>query len=590
MQNPQPAANLFDQLVTPRYRYSDVFDIVRARVTILYAFFSIIASLLCSVVGIALQGQPINATALIFVPLIVVTLPSIGLLYLINKGFLRIATIITYVSLLAAAAVSVVGGNNTSSVIVLALPLLYAGLVWQWRGTLLTLAIELIMVTVGFFIELNKIDAGTSTETTASLAFHAVVIIVVMLSSGMLSGMASSELRRSLRYTTRLVTQLRATSEVAQRTSSLASFAEMTQQAVNFVRDRFGFYHVQIFIVDDEQRYATLQASTGEAGEALIKRAYRLGLGSKGAIGQVTLLGEPVIVDTELDENRNVRRDEVLPETRSELVLPLIARERIIGALDIQSTQSNAFRTEDIESLGIMASHLSIAINNARTFQEQTQVLNENRRLFLEAETNLREIQMLNQRLTGQAWDEYLRARSTDVVGYTLSDNLLRMDNTWTPALAEATSKRQPIMTSNGDRHIVVVPVELRGRAIGAIEVETSGTARQSDTLEMLTSVANRLALSIDNARLFEQAQELAQQELEVNAISARMQGVTNMNELLKTAINELSRALGAEQASIRLGVTMPTANENSSSNRLGVGTSSVSNTSNSTIGKEQRS
>ncbi len=66
---------------------------------------------------------------------------------------------------------------------------------------------------------------------------------------------------------------------------------------------------------------------------------------------------------------------------------------------------------------------------------------------------------------------------------------------------------------------------------------------------------AQRLALSIDNARLFEQAQELAQQEFEVNAISAKLQGVTGMNDLIKIAISELSRTLGAEQASIRLGV-----------------------------------
>jgi GAF domain-containing protein len=223
--------------------------------------------------------------------------------------------------------------------------------------------------------------------------------------------------------------------------------------------------------------------------------------------------------------------------------------------LHIQSTRPNAFGQDDIESLGIMASHISIAISNAQIFQEQRTSLNENRRMFLEAEANLREIQVLNQRLTGEAWGEYLKARKSDVIGYTLANDQLRTDPNWTSILQEAAVSRQPVITNDGERQIVAVPVELRGRAIGAIEVETRGSVRQSDAVEMLQSVAQRLALSIDNARLFEQAQELAQQELEVNTISSKLQGVTGMNDLIKIAINELSRTLGAEQASIRLGV-----------------------------------
>src|SRR5258708_37832939 len=103
----------------------------------------------------------------------------------------------------------------------------------------------------------------------------------------------------------------------------------------------------------------------------------------------------------------------------------------------------------------------------------------------------------------------------------------------------------------------VAVPVDLRGGSMGASEGERRGTARQSDTLEMLQSIAQRLALSIDNARLVEQAQELAQQELEVNAISTKIQGVTSMSEIVKTALSELARALGASQAAIRMGIDL---------------------------------
>src|SRR5207248_506715 len=139
---------------------------------------------------------------------------------------------------------------------------------------------------------------------------------------------------------------------------------------------------------------------------------------------------------------------------------------------------------------------------------------------------NLREMQRLNQRLTGEAWSEYIRSHSPDAIGYTLENNQLKPDAAWTPHLQQAAIRRKPIVITEGDKQIIAVPVELRGRPIGAIEVELGSSIRQSDALEMLQSVAQRLALSIDNARLFEQAQELAQQELEVNAISARMQGV----------------------------------------------------------------
>jgi GAF domain-containing protein len=185
----------------------------------------------------------------------------------------------------------------------------------------------------------------------------------------------------------------------------------------------------------------------------------------------------------------------------------------------------------------------------------QTKALAENRRLFLDAEANLREIERLNQRLSGAAWADYLRARRAPAMGFTFDSEQLRSDTQWTPTLAQAATKGRPVVKNDGKKQIVAVPVELRGETIGALEVEVADNARQSDTIDMIQSVAQRLALSIDNARLFEQAQEIAQQELEVNAISAKIQGNTDMEDILRIVLSELSRALGAQQASIRVGV-----------------------------------
>ncbi|MEP7288908.1 MAG: GAF domain-containing protein [Chloroflexota bacterium] len=554
---PSATSSIISLLYSPRYRYTDAFDQMRARVTLIYALFSVVGSLLVIISALVTPLVPMFSTGTLLSAAVVGILPGIAIMALVHLGHLRFATFITYAMLMLSALGALNSGVASNLVIVLSLSMLYASLIWQWRGTIITAILQGLMILTAAALQIQGIVVPSRLIPVDQIPLQTLLDLVFIVAIGIMSGASSEELRRALRYTTRLVAQLRATSEVAQRTSSLIKLNELLQQTVNYILDRFGFYHVQIFLIDAEQRFATLEASTSETGKMLSQRGYRLAVGSQGVIGQVTLLGEPMTLDTEYDETVMTRRDELLPETRSELALPLIARDRIIGVLDIQSTRPNAFHQEDVESLGIMASLISIAISNAKLFQEQQTALNENRRLFLDAETNLREIQLLNQRLTGEAWEDYLRSRSTEVIGYTLNNNQLRHDETWTPALSEATQKRQPVITTDGDRQIIAVPVELRGRAIGAIEVETDSAVRQSDTLEMLQSVAQRLALSIDNARLFEQAQELAQQELEVNAISAKLQGITSMSELIKTAMSELSRALGAEQAAIRLGLAL---------------------------------
>ena len=215
--------------------------------------------------------------------------------------------------------------------------------------------------------------------------------LVLLVALGFISGVAASELRRAFRIAGNLVAQLRATSEVAQRTASYADLNELIQQTVNYIRDRFAFYHVQIFLNDPEQRYTNLSASTAEVGERLLKRGYRLAIGSPGIIGQAALLGESLVrtSENEPDVPSTAPGDEWLPQTGSELALPLITHDHIIGVLHIQSTRLNAFSQEDVDSLGILASHVSITISNAQLFQEQRNALNDNRRMFLEAEASL---------------------------------------------------------------------------------------------------------------------------------------------------------------------------------------------------------
>jgi GAF domain-containing protein len=269
-------------------------------------------------------------------------------------------------------------------------------------------------------------------------------------------------------------------------------------------------------------------------------------------IGRVTQSGEPALA-RDTDRDAVYYRNELLPNTRSELALPLLDGNKIIGALDVQSTRPNAFQPNDIQALQVLANQLATAVRNARLFEQQRLSAQENKRFFLEAESNLREIQRLNQQLTKTGWAEFLRDYRTRS-GVTLEADRVVAEAHWSEPLAAASQKREPITQTNGDGHVIAVPVMLRGEVIGAIEVEPGSEVSETDAVDMVQAVAQRLAVSLDNARLFEEAQVVTAQEQHINAIVSQYQSVNSVDDLLRITLTELSQSLGARRGAIRLG------------------------------------
>lgn len=358
----------------------------------------------------------------------------------------------------------------------------------------------------------------------------------------------------SLANATRNTRLLRGIADVGQILSTLRNTDEILERAVTLIQDRFGFYHVQVFLLDDTHEYAVLHTSTGEVGRELLARRHRLAVGSSSVVGQAA--GAKVVVlarDTAAD--RVHRFNELLPDTRSELAIPILENEQIVGILDVQSTQRQAFLSEDIQALQTMANLIGTAMSNARLFEEQARSVKEQQRLFLESEANLREIRRLNQQLTKEGWTSYV-TQAQSVMGVTLENNRMVDDHNWTDALAQASYYRRAVVSAgNGRPGTVAVPVTLRGEVIGAIEVEPGDDIEQKDTVEMLTAVAERLAVSLENARLFEESRAATVQEQRINDIVSRYQEVTDVDDLLRITLQELSESLGAQQGAIRLGM-----------------------------------
>ncbi|NIS78635.1 MAG: GAF domain-containing protein, partial [Anaerolineales bacterium] len=158
--------------------------------------------------------------------------------------------------------------------------------------------------------------------------------------------------------------QVRTAAEVARVVISAPSMDDLLRSAVELIKSQFGYYHVSIFLLDERGEFAELVESTGEIGQVLKARGHRLEVGSQSVIGWVTANNQPRVV-SDVSQDETHFKNELLPETRSETAVPLQVGGRVLGALDVQSTESDAFSAQDIEILQTLADQLCAAIQNA---------------------------------------------------------------------------------------------------------------------------------------------------------------------------------------------------------------------------------
>lgn len=308
---------------------------------------------------------------------------------------------------------------------------------------------------------------------------------------------------------------------------------------VDLIKARTGHAHVQIFLVDETNGHAVLRASTGPVGEKLLQAGHRLAVGSSSVIGQVTAHGEPVIALDTADAAVVHKPNPLLPETRSEMALPLRVEGRIIGALDVQNVKPDAFDAGDAQVFQILADQVAVAIENAR--------------LFAESEANLTQIEQLNRRLVGDAYTHALRLRRAATIGYNTVDSTVLEDDQWSPALQRAFAEQTTVLETTPNGRHIALPLVLRGATIGAVEFEIGDEAWSEDTATLARALVARLSDSLETTRLFEQAQRLAARERQVNQVTARLQGASELDRMVTVAAEEIRRALSARRTAVRL-------------------------------------
>lgn len=368
--------------------------------------------------------------------------------------------------------------------------------------------------------------------------------------------------------------QLQTAAEVSQAVTAYLDLDTLLCESVDLIKERFDFYHVSIFLIDEYRRYAVVEASTGEVGQQMLAMKYKLEVGGPSIVGAATATGQSRLA---LDVGKDAVHfnNPLLSDTRSEMALPLIAQGRVIGALDVQSTKRAAFSKGDITILQSMASQLANAIEAARSFQE--------------SEKAFEEVSRLHQLYMHNKWDEYIKEKRV-IRGYHLADDLLsakhETDIVIHPAIAKALVEKHPIIvpasssqatngsqkSENGptavtgqrqteeiqDPSTLIAPLTLNGQAvIGAVDFEISNqdvdTILDEDILSIIEAVTGQAAQAIETARLFEQTQ-IAREEAEALYQVARILVATeDEQEIFNTVLGKMLLTLGLKQGGILL-------------------------------------
>lgn len=306
--------------------------------------------------------------------------------------------------------------------------------------------------------------------------------------------------------------QLTASNEVARVASSSLDPNELLSKVINLFTDQFGYYYAAIYLLDPSEKWAELREATGEAGYVLKQNHHRLEISGKSMVGMAIREKSPRIAQIASEEKQRYENP-LLPYTRSEIALPLMVGDRVLGALNVQSMKEADFGPHVIETMQNMASQLAIALENARLFQE--------------AQQNLREMRTIQQQYLLDAWNEF--SMQSNELEYEVGDQ--------TP-----NSKKMDI------------PISLRDQILGQITLEKN-EEWSPEQESLVNAVATQAAIALENARLVRESRQIAIRERMLAEINSKIWSSATIEGVLQTVVKELGKRFDASRAAIELNI-----------------------------------
>ena len=329
--------------------------------------------------------------------------------------------------------------------------------------------------------------------------------------------------------------RLQAASDISQELTRVyyERTIDLLSHTTRLISEKLGYYHVGIFLIDKARGFAVLQAANSKGGQEMLAKHHQLKIGGAGIVGYVSQSGRPrIALDTGIDAV--FFNNPYLPQTRSEISLPIKFANNVIGVLDVQSTQSAAFNEEDTNILMTIANQLAVLLQ--------------------------REQEGTSANLGGKKRTQFTSFQKQ--FGYSFRSDGSIVSNAEvspSPMVEKAIASGETVTvghTSKDGLPTLAVPVKFRDQVIGIIQIEAEDTNRNwtEDEILLVQSISDRAALALENARLFENATRRAEQEETISRVTTQIGASTDFDRIMQTTIQELGIALGASRSFIQIG------------------------------------
>jgi GAF domain-containing protein len=431
----------------------------------------------------------------------------------------------------------------------------------NWQTSLLpflglgtTVLVSLYAATVGTGEVLQ--DIGLFSGTVLAIFLTIVRQIVTIRENARLVdelNLASSQLMDNARILEKRVSErtrelesqterLHIAAQIARDAASAIDLDMLLNRSTVLILERFKLYHTGIYLLDQKREYLVLTAASTDAGRQMLAENHKLSVTDMNHLARVVATGEPRIAQ---DTGRDTMRfnNPLLPNTRSEMILPLKVDFRTIGVLDVQSDQPRAFNDEDVAIMQILTDQLAIAIERTRLLQR--------------VEEGLRELQQAYGRSTRESWKSLAESDLLSNAGYRFDNVRIQPINAASELGAEAMQTGQVILQSeNGNEKarqaVAAIPIKLRGQSIGVVTVKLK-EGYNTNTFSTIEQAVERLAASLESARLFEEARARADREQAIAQVSASISAAADFDSILRTTVEEIGKSLGDSEVRISI-------------------------------------